>query len=718
MTLEPLTPPDQEPAGRRTVALRAQLILLVTVLMTVFFLATSGVFVWRLRRDLSDAMASKSQIMRAELEKRGKAIATNVALASERAIGVMDFLFLQEVVQVTVEGDTEIVYGIIMDRAGRALVHSDTARRGSMLDSAADVFAAQQREPAVQDLTVDGERLLEVVAPISVAGQDWGVIRFGMSLRTLDAMIASSTEQLRAQIAWGVGTMVGAALLLGLLGAAFGIGAANRLVEPLHELMAGVQRIGAGDLAHRVAVQSGAREFVELGRAFNRTSGLLKERDDALRQNMMTLEDALQRAEEANRLKSEFLANISHELRTPLNAIVNVPESLAKDYQSHRVWSCPSCKAAFEAAPDAREDGPEGREVCPACAHQGLELATRTFFLGNHAEHQHYLGRLEQSGRYLLHVVNDLLDFSKLGAGKMELHKSETLLRDLFANVSDTIDGLAKKARLTVKFPEVDPGLSVHADPVKLAQILLNLLSNAVRFTNPGGTVAIEFAMQEDGFYRFSVKDSGIGIPEHMLDAIFESFRQVDGSHTRAKGGTGLGLAITRQLVELHGGKIWVESKLGEGSRFTFVLPRNETITPAQGEVGAGLDNNRAAGGAKGRVLVVDDNPIHLELARLVLVRAGYATDLTSASKEAFERIKSTQPDLVILDVMMPEVSGLDILKRLRQDPTTRHITVFVSTAYHSNRAIVAELGGRWLPKPWDTATLLSAIDRSSPKAT
>jgi signal transduction histidine kinase len=245
------------------------------------------------------------------------------------------------------------------------------------------------------------------------------------------------------------------------------------------------------------------------------------------------LSTALARAQESTRIKSELLASVSHELRTPLNSIINIPDGLLEDF------------------PEA-EGG--------------------TTYTGNPEDTARYIKRIGASGRHLLSVVNDILDHSRLNAGRLPLALTPVSLGALFAELRDTIEPLAREKRVSLVFPQHPPDAPIKADAVRIKQVLLNLLGNAIKFSNADGRVTIE-VVREATSYVLSVKDEGIGIaPEHQK-LIFESFRQVDGSSTRRFGGTGLGLAIARDLVTMHGGQLWVQSELGKGSTFSFRLP-------------------------------------------------------------------------------------------------------------------------------------------------
>lgn len=693
--------------------LRAQLVAVVVSLVAGIMFISSAYAIYSEQADSERQVQEKADASAKNLAQRGTAIARNVALASERAIAVTDYLFLTEVVRSTVSGDPEIVYGILMNNDRVAMVHTDPSQAGKTLSEPSDLFAARQNEPAIQELEIGDRPILEVIAPMQVAGERWGTIRFGYSLERLQAeaeiLRARSKDELHRQVA----LTVVATLLLIALGSAAGVFATDRTIRSLQEVIAGVRRFGAGSYQEHVRVRGGSAEVNELAEAFNHMASSIRERDGALRNNMAELERALAQAEEANRLKSEFVANISHELRTPLNALINVPATLADEYQQVELWECADCGARYDAALDAKPDDPPSKEPCLDCGKQQISLVTRVICMGDPDDHQRLLRRMHQQGKYLLSVVNDLLDFSKLEAGKMKLLTSKINVLEVIAETKDTISTLAEEKNIELNFSA--PDLEITADPVKLVQILLNLIGNAIKFTPAGGSINVDVercAPPQEGMVSFSVTDTGIGIPADKIHIIFESFRQIDGSHTRTHGGTGLGLAIARQLVELHGGEIRVTSEVGRGSTFTFTMPVDGLAIRS---VDAHEPKHEQSRGERaGRVLVIDDNQVHLEMARMMLGRQGYETELLSMSSNAVERIQEAPPKLIILDVMMPEVNGITLLKRLKSDPSTRDIPVVVSTAFDANQELVTKLGGIWFPKPWDAPRLIELLRRVS----
>jgi signal transduction histidine kinase len=327
-------------------------------------------------------------------------------------------------------------------------------------------------------------------------------------------------------------------------------------------------------------VQAGAAlEVVLLSIALGDRISMMREDVSALNQklsdNVSELQRALARAEDATRAKSEFLATMSHELRTPLNAIINIPEGLLADFARVDAVLCSCCESLFEPEPG---DAPVTVDTpCPQCHRAGsLRMQRITRFLGNPERAVHHLAMVERSGRHLLQMVNGVLDFSKIDASALKLRLDRI---EVGSTLDEALEALAELS-LRAKVPMVlvvDPALRrlyFVADPLRIRQVLVNLIGNAIKFSEGRGEVSVVVSVQRLGDQLvFAVRDQGIGIAREHLLRIFERFEQVHQGDTRRYGGTGLGLSISRSLVELHQGVIWVESERDVGSTFSFRVP-------------------------------------------------------------------------------------------------------------------------------------------------
>lgn len=549
--------------------LQARLIAGTLALVGALVGGLTGWSIYRANADLRDHVRADSVRMHDGLQQKGMALVKSVGLVSERAIAGYDLSFLAEVVRATVGKDSEVAYAIVMDNARQVLVASDGRLVSQVLGDETALFAAQQVAVAAHEVSTVEGGVTEVVAPLWVAGKRWGVLRLGLSQVELAAHLAQTEAAGRARVRQNVLVSLSVAAALMTLGALLASLLAGVVTQPLAALVRGAEQMRAGKLDVQLAT-TGPAEIAMVAAAFNRMSSAIAERDEVLYRSINALDEAKNAAEESNRLKSEFLANVSHELRTPLNAIINVPGIAIRAFQKQKVWDCGQCGGTFREEGEA--DPAAADAPCPEC---GSPLTSREcyFYVGDGDETVHFLKRMEQQATHLLALVNDVLSFAKLEAGKMQLYLDEVQTQELLAEVGNTVQSLAEGKQISLHLRADASAQTMRADAVKTMQVLVNLVGNAIKFTPIGGTVDVHVTAQADAV-RFVVRDTGIGIPHDKHALIFESFRQVDGSHTRHHQGSGLGLSICQKLVHLHGGTIGVDSAEGVGSTFFFTLPQ------------------------------------------------------------------------------------------------------------------------------------------------
>ena len=424
----------------------------------------------------------------------------------------------------------------------------------------------------------------------------------------------------------------------------------------LAELKKGTVIIGRGNLDYRIPVTT-SDELGQLGTAFNDMS-------EKMKITMEELRLAQENADQANRAKSSFLANMSHELRTPLNAVIGYSEMLLEDI-------------------DSGSNNPE--------------------------EQKKDLEKILHAGRNLLQHINDVLDLSKIETGKMTLFRETFSPGEMLKDVIETITPLAQKQNNQIIYREKTPLPSLVNDITRFQQIFFNLLSNACKFTEQGQiTVVSEFIADcEPGKLRIKVSDTGIGMTVDQLLVVFEAFVQADSSTTRKYGGTGLGLALCKQYCELMGGEIQVESIIDKGTTFTVEFP----VSPETGTDNQDPPTTDVAFRQIKQILVIDDDPVALALTQRFLGKSDYDILVANSGKDGLAIAEERQPDLILLDIMMPGLNGLNVLTVLKASEKTAHIPVFlVSMLDEESVGLTVNTEG-FHQKPVKWEKLLSAIE-------
>ena len=475
-------------------------------------------------------------------------------------------------------------------------------------------------------------------------------------LRT-EAFVARSVQILLA--------VVVATLALGLA-ATWWIGRA--ISKPLTEMTGVMSRLAGGEFDIAVPAMKRKDEVGEMAQAvevFRQASMKLHQREQELAQTVEHLAQMRDQAAEASRAKSAFLANMSHELRTPLNGILGYAQILQWEPNLSR-------------------------------------------------KQQGGLATIEKSGQHLLALIDDILDLSKIEAGRLELHPAPLALAPFLQGIVDIVRVRAEQKGLAFVFDAGELPTHVLADEKQLRQVLLNLCGNATKFTDSGQvSLRVESVPGGDGAVRlrFEVKDSGVGMTSDDLAKLFQPFHQV-GDVQRRRGGTGLGLAISRQLVRLMGGDIEVQSTPGQGSRFWFELglPRVQASEPAAPErVATGYD------GVRKKVLVVDDVAENRMLLVDMLRPLGFLTFEAANGKEGLERAQELMPDLIVMDNVMPVMSGLESTRRLRELPAFKQVPVIAisASASQDDRANAVAAGATdFVTKPFRATQLLGLLER------
>ncbi len=495
-------------------------------------------------------------------------------------------------------------------------------------------------------------------------------------LVTIASQSFRTTDATTSRIAW-VSFLISA-----LLGGLLALVTSRELLAGVKTLKEGAERVGGGDLDYRIP-SPGRDELADVARSFNVMA-------TGLQQRTVEVEEARRAAEAANEAKSRFLANMSHELRTPLNAIIGYSEMLLEEAEELE-------EGAFAAD----------------------------------------LEKIRGAGKHLLGLISDILDLSKIEAGKMELFPESFDLDWLIKEVGHTVQPLVTKNRNRLVIDAEGLG-QMHADQTKVRQVLFNLLSNASKFTEDG-TIRVRSARVTDesgvDWILLQVEDTGIGMSEDQRAKLFQPFTQAEASTTRKYGGTGLGLTITKRFCELMGGSIEAESTEGVGTVFRVALPADvprsgtaaDGVTaPASvrdlGEARPAVEKESpAAPESPGpdepvppadapTVLVIDDQPAARDVLRRMLLREGLRVRVASGGQQGVDMARAERPDVITLDLMMPGMDGWQTLTVLKADPELADVPVIILTLLDERKRAYALGAADYVAKPVERERLARVV--------
>lgn len=383
---------------------------------------------------------------------------------------------------------------------------------------------------------------------------------------------------------------------------------------------------------------------------------------------------------ELDRMKTDFISTVSHELRTPLTSILGFAQIIKKKLND----------VIFQALPPGEAKG--AKTVTQV--NQNLDI-------------------ILSEGERLTKLINDVLDIAKIEAGRVEWKDEDVRICEVFEQAAIATSALFQKKGLSLTRDVLDESLVVRGDRDRLMQVATNLFSNAVKFTEKGG---VTFGIREkNGMVRCSVEDTGTGIPPEMLESVFEKFKQIGDTLTNRPQGTGLGLPICREIIGHHGGRIWAECAEGLGSAFVFEIPlkKRSRAKIRKDVLMKSIEGKILDSGGKGRlILIVDDDASIRSMLRQSLEDHGYRAIEAVDASDAIAKARSLRPDIILLDIMMPDLSGYDVLRVLKHDDITRDIPVIIVSVLEDREKALMLGASHYLTKPVDETGLYESITK------
>lgn len=658
----------------------------------------------------------ENNMLESQTQLRGSTLAASLAIISAEAMRTFSDFQLEENLDQFAQLK-DVRYALILNQDGRIVASTDPSQIGLTPDDPINIAAQEAGRERLVRVEFEGQEVFDVAQPILVTGRRMGTVRIGLGLDSLLHGMAQSKRYLQG-------------LTLILLGGAIVFAAllARQFTRPLLHLAATARQVASGDLQARAKEES-RDEIGLLGKTINRMATRLQtmlerektarkrlqmrvhnllefagrvqtgdltgeapageddemgqltmavnemvrhlriilEEERSMRDNLersrAELEAANDKLKELDHMKSEFLNTVSHELRTPLTSIKAFAEILLDNV--------------------------------------GEDVETQTEFLEI----------INKESDRLTRLINNLLDLSRIEAGRMKWEKEPLDLHEVAESALNALRGSAEKKGLKVEV-ELEEDLPTVGDKDKLIQVITNLLGNAIKFTSEGGTVTVRTSRKDLLTARIAVTDSGVGIaPEHH-DSIFEKFSQVDSSETRDIKGSGLGLPIARSITEHHGGKLYVESELGKGSTFTVELPLHvEQTEPEAGKTAFDQMFQHQALEPGQTVLVVDDEPSIRRFLKHILEAEGFLVMESRSGEDAVAIARRENPALVLLDLVLPDIDGFEVLSRLKEQESTANIPVIILSIIEDEERCFRLGASGYLPKPINRERLISRVN-------
>ncbi|MCK4841132.1 MAG: response regulator [Methylococcales bacterium] len=668
--------------------LSIMIVLVVSVLVVSTYLQIS-----HQKQIFNRELALRVTLSKEKLISRGDALSKNLARQVQNALATANLSLISDILYKIVSEDSELSYAVLVDSLNRVYIHTLKS------DMELEILPEQQKSKLKQNQISfyqyqdDNFSVIEFIKKIQISTEPWGTLQLAFTLDTLDKETLGFRQDnelkiqdmIKQSIYTAGGFIVFIVFIMLIL--------TDRILRPLRRLTGAANQLAKGNFKATDKIKINSKDevgmlsvaFINMAEDLQSSYAELQNYSETLEKKVQerTIELATARDEavKANQSKSNFLSMVTHEIRTPMAAIIGLTK---------------------------------------------LSLKTNL-----DVQQRNYLSKVENSADSLLIIANDLLDLSKIEAGQFSIESTRFNLEDVLNQLTTLVEIRLKEKGLDLQYVIDDNiPLSFQGDPLRLNQILLNLVGNAIKFTEKGGVVVkIELAkdLPQDNpklMLRFSVKDTGIGLSQTQIERIFTPFSQANSSTSRLYGGTGLGLSISKQLVELMGGTITIESVPEIGSDFIFTLcliqndgllfkkkiRKNKTLDSKQGET---IDK----GCVGGNILVVDDNTINLEVAKALLEDEGFQVSTTKNGQQAFDMLKQAMPlfDAVLMDLRMPVMDGFDAASLIRTEACLKDIPIIALTAQASRKEREKCLNHKMqdcISKPIEMEQLLNCLNK------
>lgn len=708
----PAKPPDTRVKGSIRWKLLSTMVGLIVVLV-----ATLTAIEFVLQKQVLEAELDKRVgLMRENLLERGQTLANVLHTQVENDVASFNFSHLAEVLNKAIDESPILDYAILMNPEGVAYIHTEQpAIQQEDLRGHADEFALAQTAPTYKEYP--RLKTIEFIHPIRFGVNIWGVLRLGFTTQALQREIDISRTEITDQTRKMVLTAAAIAGVFILIGAGLVLVIATTLSRPLIKLTESVRELARGhfDAAARL-LETGdgpqrlkasgeigllARSFVDMAGEIRQSHQQLEEYnrtlEEKVRERTVELESAYDKLKELDQMKTNFLSTVSHELRTPLTSVLGFARIIQKKFES---------------------------TLLPPLAESGDKKVQRA--VNQVMENTRII---VEEGERLTTLINDVLDLAKMEAGRTDWNMQPIRLEDIVERAMTATAALFAHKSVALRKSFAPDLPEVEGDRDRLIQVVINLISNAVKFTDAGSvTCKIERRGQE---LVVAVVDTGCGIKPADQPLVFEKFKQVGDTLTDKPKGTGLGLPICKEIVEHHGGRVWVESEIGVGSTFLFSLPLTSPLI--SGETDSGSDpegvaftrslnrellerhlrariERRAQPQTHPRVLIIDDDPNIRQLLRQELTSEGYQVSEAENGMRGLALIEAEPPDVVILDVQMPHPNGFAVAARLHADPATLELPIILHTVAEDKK-LSERLGvDCYLTKPVEGAVLLAEV--------